>query len=53
MYRRIHPLSWSYQSNLNLRSAIKNINKPLDGAYLADFGVDIIQSNSQLTTVVF
>ena len=22
----------------------ENINKPLDGAYLADFGIDIIQS---------
>ena len=38
---RIHPLSWSCQSNLHLRSAIKNISQPLDGTYLADFGIDI------------
>ena len=37
----IHPLSWSCQSNLHLRSAIKNISQPLDGTYLADFGIDI------------
>ena len=37
----IYPLSWSCQSNLHLRSAMKNTNTPLDGAYLADFGIDI------------
>ena len=37
----IHPLSWSCQSNLPLRSAMKNTNTPLDGAYLVDFGIDI------------
>ena len=26
----------------------KNINKPLDGAYLADFGIDITSINSNL-----
>ena len=29
------------QSNLHLRSAMKNISTPLDGAYLADFGIDL------------
>ena len=38
---RIHALSWSCQSNLHLRSAMKNINTTLDGAYLADFGIDV------------
>ena len=37
---KTHPLSWSWQSNLHLRSAVKNTNTPLDGAYLADFGID-------------
>ena len=37
----INPLSWSCQPNLHLRSAMKNTNTPLDGAYLADFGIDI------------
>ena len=40
----IHLLSWSFQSNLHLRSTMKNLNTPLDGAYLADFGIDIIPS---------
>ena len=33
----IHPLSWSWLSNLHLRSAMKKTNTQLDGAYLADF----------------
>ena len=37
----IHLLSWSCQWILHLRSAMKNTNTPLDGAYLADFGIDI------------
>ena len=37
----IHPLSWSCQSNLHLIFGLKNINKPLDGAYSADFGTGI------------
>ena len=47
MYRRIH----CSNSCLILELAVKfasqicheNINTPLDGAYLADFGIDIIQ----------
>ena len=38
---QIHPLSWSCQSNLHLRSTMKTPNTPLDGAYLADFSIDI------------
>ena len=41
LWTQIHPLSWSCQSNLHLRSDHENIKKPLDGAYLADFGIDI------------
>ena len=37
----IHPLFWSCQSNLHLRSAMKNTNTPLDGAYLVDFGIEV------------
>ena len=39
----IHPLSWSCQSNSHLSFQIchENIKKPLDGSYLADFGIDI------------
>ena len=40
---RIHPLSWSSQSNLRLRSAmkLKSTNAPLESPYLADFGIDV------------
>ena len=46
MYHQIH---CSYSSSLILELSVKfasqicheNINKPLDGAYLADFGIDI------------
>ena len=38
---RIHPPSWSCQSNLHLSSSMKITNTPLDGAYLADIGIDI------------
>ena len=37
----IHPLPLSCQSNLHLRYAMKNTNKPLDGDYLVDFGIDV------------
>ena len=40
----LNPLSWNCQSNLHLRFAMKNTNTPLDGAYLADFGIDITVS---------
>ena len=48
MYHRIHcsnsfpilKLSLKYASQISH----ENINKPLDGTYLADFGIDIIQS---------
>ena len=36
-------------SSVNFASQIchENINKPLDGAYLADFGIDISQTMSE------
>ena len=45
MYRRIHcwKLSPILELSVKFTSQIchENINKPLDGAYLADFGIDI------------
>ena len=44
----IHPLSWSCLSNLHLSYAMKNTNTPLDGAYLADFGIDFSETKRVL-----
>ena len=45
MYRQIHCLNSSPILELSVKFAFQiyseNINKPLDGAYLADFGIDI------------
>ena len=52
MYRRIHCSNSFPILELSVKFASQicheNINKPLDGAYLADFGIDIMKS----TTVV-
>ena len=45
---QIHTLSWSCQSNLHLRPAMKNINTPLDGAYIAEFGIDFSETKRVL-----
>ena len=46
MYRQIHCSNSSpiLKFSVKFESQIchENINKPLDGAYLADFGIDII-----------
>ena len=47
--KTIHSLSWSCQSDLYLRSAMENTNTPLDGAYLADFGMDITPNQVRMS----
>ena len=48
---RIHPLFWNFSVKFGSHICHENINKPLDGAYLADFGIDIRPVISSLCTV--
>ena len=52
MYRQIHCSNSSPILELSVKFASQicheNINKPLDGAYLADFGIDITTTGSSI-----